>query len=187
MKVIGIIPVRLGSKRLKKKNILPIKGKPMVCWTIDAALGSKYFTKDNLFVSTESEEIKKAVGDRCKVVTRPNHLATDDIWIQPVVNDALLRLPNVEGDDLVVILQGNSPEMEAKVITECIDKVISDELWQLSTVDQEFVNNGHIHVLRKRVCFHKGKANYNGVYPVNWVDIHTMEDYNKAKERLEND
>jgi len=159
----------------------------MVCWTIDAALNSKYFTEDNLFVSTESDEIKNVVGDKCGTVKRLARLSTDRVWIQPVINDFLNTLPDLSSDDLVVILQGNSPEMTSRVITECIDKVIDNNLWQLSTVDDNFINNGHIHVLRKKTCFHRGKANYNGVYPVDWVDVHTIEDYNEVQDRLKND
>ena len=52
---IAIIPARGGSKRIPKKNIIDFNGKPMIAWTIKAALESKLFSK--VLVSTDSEEI----------------------------------------------------------------------------------------------------------------------------------
>jgi len=50
-----VIPARLGSKRIPRKNLIELGGKPMVVWSIEAALKSKAF--DAVFVATESEEI----------------------------------------------------------------------------------------------------------------------------------
>ena len=182
-KIIGIIPARLGSKRLREKNLLPINGKPMLHWTIDAALNSKYFSRENLFVSSESQKILECVGDKCTKIVRPDFLAEDHVWLQDVVNH-LLENVVLGDDDLVVILQANSPEIMTSIIDECIEKVISDELWQMSTVGTDFINNGHLCVLRKNVCNHRGKANYNGFVVVDWVDVHTEDDYREVKERL---
>lgn len=52
---IAIIPARGGSKRIPRKNIVPFGGKPMLAWTIEAALKSDCFAK--VLVSTEDEEI----------------------------------------------------------------------------------------------------------------------------------
>ena len=54
VKNIAIIPARSGSKRIKDKNIYNFKGKPLIAWTIEAALESKIF--DKVFVSTDSEQ-----------------------------------------------------------------------------------------------------------------------------------
>ncbi|MDD2892326.1 MAG: acylneuraminate cytidylyltransferase family protein [Halothiobacillaceae bacterium] len=55
MKRVAIIPARGGSKRIPGKNIIDFCGKPMVAWTIEAALKSGCF--DQILVSTDSEEI----------------------------------------------------------------------------------------------------------------------------------
>ena len=183
MKIVGIIPARIGSKRLEKKNIREVCGKPMIHWTIDAALGSKHFTKDNLIVSTESDEIKNVVNNKCKIHNRIESLSGDDVWVQPVVNDVIKEL-NLEDEDIIVVLQANSPQMKTEIIDECVSKVLNENLWQVSTVDRKYVNNGHIHVLRKKVCYHEGKANYNGFVMIDWIDIHTIEDSTKAEKLL---
>jgi N-acylneuraminate cytidylyltransferase len=53
--VIAIIPARSGSKRLPNKNTMELMGKPMIAWTIEAALQSQIF--DRVLVSTDSAEI----------------------------------------------------------------------------------------------------------------------------------
>ena len=73
---VAIIPARGGSKRLPRKNVLPILGKPILSYPIKAALESKLF--DSIIVSTEDEEI--AVAARAfgaKVIERPFELAGD--------------------------------------------------------------------------------------------------------------
>jgi N-acylneuraminate cytidylyltransferase len=55
MQRIAIIPARGGSKRIPRKNIIDFDGKPMIAWTIQAALDSGCF--DRVLVSTDSEEI----------------------------------------------------------------------------------------------------------------------------------
>ena len=54
MKRIAIIPARSGSKRLKDKNVKELNGKPLMAYTIEAALKSKMF--DKVFVSSDSQE-----------------------------------------------------------------------------------------------------------------------------------
>ncbi|MFA5088664.1 MAG: acylneuraminate cytidylyltransferase family protein [Candidatus Omnitrophota bacterium] len=61
-KIIAIIPARAGSKRLPKKNIMPLMGKPMIAWTIEAALESKIFSE--VLVSTDGEDIAE-VSRKC--------------------------------------------------------------------------------------------------------------------------
>ena len=77
-KLLAIIPARGGSKRLPRKNILNLAGKPLISWTIEAALGSKYI--DRIVVSTDDNEIAviaKQFGAEVPFL-RPNELATDD-------------------------------------------------------------------------------------------------------------
>jgi CMP-N-acetylneuraminic acid synthetase len=54
---IAIIPARGGSKRLPRKNIMPFNGKPMITWTIEAALQSKLYS--TVLVSTDDDEIRQ--------------------------------------------------------------------------------------------------------------------------------
>lgn len=86
--MLAIIPARGGSKRVPRKNVLPFNGKPMIAWTIEAALASGRFTK--IIVSTDDDEIA-AVANRywIGVDKRPAHLATDEARVVDVCVDIL--------------------------------------------------------------------------------------------------
>lgn len=88
MKSIAIIPARGGSKRLPRKNILPLLGRPMLSYPIKTALKTKMF--DQVIVSTEDVEIKeKAKEAGAVVMDRPEHLAGDRVGVVDVCIDVL--------------------------------------------------------------------------------------------------
>lgn len=73
---IAVIPARGGSKRLPRKNILPLNANPLIGYPIRAALSSNLF--DDVIVSTEDEEISEiAASFGATVITRPSKLAQD--------------------------------------------------------------------------------------------------------------
>ena len=88
MKGIAIIPARGGSKRLPRKNILDFMGKPMIIWTINAAIKTGLFEK--VIVSTEDEEIAEISKNAgVEVDHRENSLATDEATVNMVCEDLL--------------------------------------------------------------------------------------------------
>jgi len=85
---IAIIPARGGSKRLPRKNILPINGKPMIGYPILAAIKSGLF--DEVVVSTEDKEILSiAESYGATVSKRPESLAQDRSTVVQVCKDVL--------------------------------------------------------------------------------------------------
>ncbi|WP_319776804.1 pseudaminic acid cytidylyltransferase [Maridesulfovibrio sp.] len=86
---IAIIPARGGSKRIPKKSIRPFLGKPLIAYTIEAAVKSGFF--DHILVSTDSEEfadIAREYGAEVPFM-RPAELADDFTPTQPVINHAI--------------------------------------------------------------------------------------------------
>lgn len=83
--IIAIIPARGGSKRLPGKNIKDLAGKPLIAWTIEAAIQSNIF--DHVFVSTDSEEIANISREYGAEVPflRPAELASDTATTNDVV------------------------------------------------------------------------------------------------------
>lgn len=80
MKRLCIIPARGGSKRLPRKNIKPLNGKPLVFYTIDSVINSKVF--DKVIFTSDDDEILSLVSKNYSstildVVKRPDELATD--------------------------------------------------------------------------------------------------------------
>jgi N-acylneuraminate cytidylyltransferase len=110
-KILAIIPARGGSKRIPRKNILPIGGKPLIGYSIDHAKQSKYINR--IIVSTDDEEIaqvSKELGAEVPFL-RPAELAGDTIVDFPVFEHALQWLKENENyqPDVVVQLRPTSP------------------------------------------------------------------------------
>lgn len=126
-KVLAIIPARGGSKRIPKKNIIPLGGRPMIHWTIEAALKCSYI--DRVLVSTDSPEIKSIAESAGAAVPFLRVEATDDIT--PVSEATLSALKQSEAlwgkFDIVVQLMANCPFRDTKVITEGIEQFFSDD------------------------------------------------------------
>lgn len=89
MKVLGVTLARGGSKGIPKKNIREVAGKPLIAWTIEAALQSKHLT--NYIVSTDDQEIAAVSREYgATVLMRPAELAQDDTpSLYPLVHAAL--------------------------------------------------------------------------------------------------
>jgi len=121
-KLLAVIPARGGSKRLPRKNILDLSGKPMISWTIDAALGSKYI--DRIVVSTDDQEIAKISKDCGADIPfiRPLELATDYATSIDVVLNLIESLErNNEYYDYIMLLQPTSPLRSTKNINESVE------------------------------------------------------------------
>jgi len=123
MKILAIIPARGGSKGVPRKNIRDLAGKPLIAWTIEAALASSGL--DRVVVSTEDDEIAAISRDLGANVPflRPPELAFDDTTTLAVLQDVLARLKAEEGysPEVVMTLQPTSPIRS----TEHIDEAIS--------------------------------------------------------------
>lgn len=120
MKRIAIIPARSGSKGLKDKNIIDLCGKPLIAYSIEAALESGLF--DHVIVSTDSEhyaEIAQHYG--AEVMMRGEALSNDKATTFMVLED-ILKNRLQETIDYFVLLQPTSPLRTSKHITEAIEK-----------------------------------------------------------------
>jgi CMP-N,N'-diacetyllegionaminic acid synthase len=102
-KFLGVITARKGSKGLPGKNRKPLLGKPLIYWTVEAALGSSL---DGIVCSTDDQDIKENLKEIVTVIDRPAALATDEASIV----DVLLQVSeNFPGYTDVVLLQPTSP------------------------------------------------------------------------------
>lgn len=104
--VLAIIPARGGSKGLPRKNVLDLGGKPLIAWSIEAALGARCVTR--LVLSSDDDEIMRVAAQHgCEIpFVRPPELATDTARSVDVVAHVLGQLP---GYEYVMLLQPTSP------------------------------------------------------------------------------
>ena len=122
MKILALILARGGSKRLPGKNLLPLSGKPLIQWSIDAATGLTQIS--DVLVTTDGQGIASVSREGGALVPwlRPAHLATDE---SSSVDSALHAVDWYESEngfiDGVLLLQPTSPfrnkEMMQKGIT----------------------------------------------------------------------
>jgi len=76
--IVSFIPAKGISRRIPRKNIKMLAGKPMIAWTIEASLESKYI--DRTFVSTEDKEVKEiALEYGAEVIDRPAEFSQGEI------------------------------------------------------------------------------------------------------------
>ena len=158
---LAIIPARGGSKRLPRKNILDLNGKPLIVYSIEAGLNSKYI--DKVIVSSDDNEILNISKKfKANVIKRPDYLASDTATSFEAIKHTI---ENVEKYEYVVLLQPTSPLRDAKHIDEAIelleeknaDAVVSvctmdhSPLWS-NTLDKNLSMNNFLRdeVLNKR-------------------------------------
>lgn len=125
---IAVIPARGGSKRLPGKNIKELAGKPLIQWTIDAAVNSGIF--DHVFVSTDSEEVAETAR-RCGAEVpflRSPELATDTATTADALRDFIDKYERLKGQSVqfVCLLQPTSPLRTAEDILKADRLLMAD-------------------------------------------------------------
>tara|TARA_B100000900_G_scaffold416225_1_gene450268 strand:+ start:6481 stop:7170 length:690 start_codon:yes stop_codon:yes gene_type:complete len=114
---LAIIPARGGSKRLPRKNILNLCGKPLISWSIEAGLKSKYI--DKVVVSSDDTEILNISNElKVQVIKRPDELASDTSTSFDAVKHAI---DNLESYEYILLLQPTSPLRNENHIDKAIE------------------------------------------------------------------
>ena len=125
-KIIAIVPARQGSKGLAKKNIINFLGKPLLAWSIEAALQSNYV--DRIIVSTDSTEIA-GVGEKFGAdipFIRPSYLSEDSSKSVDVICHAIEFMSEKLGEnfDFVILLEPTSPLRTSEDVDLALEKLI---------------------------------------------------------------
>ncbi len=133
MKVGALIPARIGSKRLPRKNIIDLGGKPLICWTIDTLLEADVF--DRITVSTESEDVSEVVrsfyGSKVSILKRPEELAGDDSSLEDVQQHYLDSNPDIEWFGLFM---PTYPFRKIERLHDAVRQIYSGYPWRVQTV-----------------------------------------------------
>lgn len=150
-RILCVVPARGGSKGLPGKNVKPLCGRPLIEWTLRAALDCGYPMR--VVVSTDDEAIAAAALDAgAETVERPPELATDRSPTVDAVLHVLDVLKSRDGwePDLLLLLQATSPLRDAAHVTAALSRLLSEPdcdglvsvvcenhpPWWLKTVDE---------------------------------------------------
>ncbi|MDT0649648.1 acylneuraminate cytidylyltransferase family protein [Autumnicola edwardsiae] len=141
-KIIVVIPARGGSKRIPRKNIVSLCGKPMIAWTIQAALESKYISK--VVVSTDDEEIAEVSREYGAEVPFLRDQNADDhspISLATIRTLEQLEEVNIIDQQIVVQLMANCPLRSSEDIDKAVENFISKRLhFQISSFKYGWMN-----------------------------------------------
>lgn len=130
-KILSIIPARGGSKGLPGKNIIDLGGKPLIAWSIESSLRSKYVV--DTIVSSDDDgilDIAKIYG--ADILKRPSEFASDLASSESVVQHVLKTID--KSYDYIVLLQPTSPLRDEKDIDMAFEKLFNKDATALISV-----------------------------------------------------
>jgi CMP-N-acetylneuraminic acid synthetase/ubiquinone/menaquinone biosynthesis C-methylase UbiE len=179
--VIAIIPAKQTSRRLKNKNILNFKGKPMMCWAIEACKNSKY--PMSIFVSSDGPEILRIAEENGAIpYKRKSELCLDHVPKQEVIRDVMYYIGEsgkYTMPDIVVSLQPNSPQIKSDHIDEAIDTLIKYDRDEIFSVDKNLMQNAAFRIMKSKYVFQRDLSTNCGVVVCDLVDVHDDRDIAK--------
>jgi|10_taG_2_1085330.scaffolds.fasta_scaffold01903_7 N-acylneuraminate cytidylyltransferase len=115
MKIVSVIPARGGSKGIPLKNLVDIKGKPLIYYSIQSSLKSNV---DDTWVSTDSVRISNIAGGLgARVQMRPDEIATDTSPSE----ETLLHFTENNDFDIMVFIQATSPLIKSTDINKGLE------------------------------------------------------------------
>ncbi len=183
MKITAIIPARGGSKRLSRKNIFPIWGKPLLSWSIKAAKESNLI--NDVWVTTEDKEIASiAARNGASIHRRDEELSRDHVYKMEAIRSAVAYIEDNGGEaNIYISLQANSPEITAEILDDAIRVFIENERNELISVSPNLMQNAAFRIMKRGYVFQKDLSTKCGVYVCDIHDVHTIDDIEFIKAR----
>jgi CMP-N-acetylneuraminic acid synthetase/spore coat polysaccharide biosynthesis predicted glycosyltransferase SpsG len=121
MNILAVIPARGGSKGIPRKNVRLMNGKPLISYSIDNAISCELIT-DIVVTSDDEEIISIAKLKSIDYIFRDAELAGDNVTLDPVVYDAVLKMEQRKSIryDVVITLQATSPLLRETTLTNAL-------------------------------------------------------------------
>ena len=207
---ICLIPARIGSKRIKEKNILNFYGKPLIYYSINNAIKSKIF--DKIYVSTDSKKIKKIVEIYNAEVPylRPKTLSNDEAIDNKVINFHLKKVK--EKITYLCYLYPTSPMLRPKDLVNSFnffkkkkinyllsvkkfekknEKKILNIFSQKKKEKSKFIDIGQFYWFKLNnknfdIENERKKLKFGWQLPANFIDLNTNSDLKKLKFNFKN-
>ena len=131
-KIIAMIPARLGSKRVKKKNLRLINGKPLIAYIIEVAKKAEIF--DEIYINSEAPVFKKVADEYgVKFYQRPDIYSTDQSTNDEFALDFIQHVPG----DLLIQLLPTSPLITPQEVREFVDEMRKQQYETLISVENK--------------------------------------------------
>ncbi|MEK7185045.1 MAG: acylneuraminate cytidylyltransferase family protein [Patescibacteria group bacterium] len=151
-KSLAVITARGGSKGVPRKNIRLLNGKPLLWYSLTAALSSNLLTR--VVVSSDDDEIlavAKQYGGERVVLKRPSELALDNSPSLPVVQHAVLEIEKRDGVifDYVLLIQPTTPFILSSDIDNMLKLIIDTDADSVVSVCE--INDTHPVKIKKIV------------------------------------
>ncbi|MCP5080124.1 MAG: acylneuraminate cytidylyltransferase family protein [Alphaproteobacteria bacterium] len=177
MRTVAVIPARGGSKRLPRKNVQPLFGKPLIVWSIEACLAASEV--DAVFVSSDDQEmLELAAQHGAQTIERPQALADDATPKIEAIRHAHKWLQDSKGlaPEIIISVQANSPEMSAHDLDKAVQLLTRLDCWEVFSIDENDAMNGAIRALRTHCLYNTFLSAHMAVVRANYVDVHTADD-----------
>lgn len=178
MKLLTLIPAKLDSKRLTKKNIRELKGKPLFLHSIDYAQDTKH--KNKIIVSSESKEVEDLVPKDIFFHRRSEDLCGDvevvDVYLD-IIKDINTKF------DYVICLQPDNPN-RSNTLDECLDYLIENNYDDLITVNNEYKRSGSVRIFKYEYLKAGLVSKRMGCIRDDATDIHYREDLLKIRDEV---
>ena len=146
-KIVLHIPARAGSKRVPKKNIRPLNGKPMMGYVVEASVDANITS--NIYVNTDSDEIKDYIKQeypKVNIYLRPAELASDNATSDQFNSDIIEKLR----PDTLIMINPVCPLIDSDDIREALEFYQSADCDTLisssSTKMQTFCNHEPVNI-----------------------------------------
>ena len=122
MDIMAIIPARGGSKGIPLKNLKLLNGKPLIDYSINSSIKSKFITR-TIVSSDHPKILKRAEKLGAEILKRPKNLATDSSKLEPVMEHCLnyFKLKENYIPDIIILLQNTSPLRTKKHIDDALN------------------------------------------------------------------
>ena len=162
IKVLGVIPARLSSTRMRNKMIADIAGKPLIYYTWKQAMKAREL--DAVIVATDSEKIAKPLIEYGAnvMMTSPKHKTGSDR-----VAEAARKFKSFH-PDIVINIQGDEPLLSPKLVDQLVDTMVHDSSVVMGTIvvpcnDRKKLDDPDV---IKTIIDKNGNAIYFSRYPI---------------------
>ena len=176
--VTAFIPVRGGSKSIPLKNIKPLCGKPLVCWTIEAL--ERCSDVDRIIVATDSDDIRNVVAQRnykkTELYRRRPENAGDTASTESVMLE-YIEHAGLDDDTVFMLVQATSPMTETHHFSEALQMYARGEYDSLLTCvrnyrffwNEDGTSRNYDYRRRPRRQDFRGQLMENGAFYINRV------------------